>query len=63
MMTKKELSQFLLQALNMGLGALMQGETSYTKALISKLKPTAFSSFPVYQQATSSMMNYIRKSF
>lgn len=30
MMTTKELSQFLLQSLNMGLGALMQGETIQT---------------------------------
>lgn len=29
-MTKKELSQYLLQSLNMGLGTFMQGETSYT---------------------------------
>ena len=26
MMTNKELAQYLLQSLNMGLGALMQGE-------------------------------------
>ena len=31
-MTDKELSQYLLQSLNMGLGAIMQGETSYTNS-------------------------------
>ncbi|XZR26594.1 cell division protein FtsK, partial [Streptococcus canis] len=31
-MTNKELAQYLLQSLNMGLGAIMQGETSYTNS-------------------------------
>ena len=31
-MTTKELAQYLLQALNMGLGSIMQGETSYTNS-------------------------------
>lgn len=31
-MTDKELGQYLLQSLNMGLGAIMQGETSYTNS-------------------------------
>ena len=31
-MTTKELAQYLLQSLNMGLGAIMQGETSYTNS-------------------------------
>ena len=35
-MTKRELEQYLLQSLNMGLGTLMQGETSYTKENSSK---------------------------
>ncbi|MTB58604.1 AAA family ATPase [Streptococcus uberis] len=31
-MTEKELKQYLIQSLNMGLGSLMQGETSYTNS-------------------------------
>nr|WP_278925105.1 hypothetical protein [Streptococcus canis] len=31
-MTNKELAQYLLQSLNMGLGAIMQGETNYTNS-------------------------------
>ena len=31
-MTDKELAQYLLQALNMGLGSIMQGESSYTNS-------------------------------
>ena len=36
-MTKKELAQYLLQSLNMGLGAFMQGETSYTNSFDCKI--------------------------
>ena len=36
-MTNKELAQYLLQSLNMGLGALMQGETSYTNSFDTKI--------------------------
>jgi putative ftsK/spoIIIE family protein len=42
MMTTKELSQFLLQSLNMGLGALMQGETSYTNSFDIKIEADGF---------------------
>ena len=41
-MTTKELSQFLLQSLNMGLGALMQGETSYTNSFDIKIEADGF---------------------
>lgn len=46
MMTTKELSQFLLQSLNMGLGALMQGETSYTNSFDIKIKADGFLFIP-----------------
>ena len=46
MMTKKELFQSLLQALNMGLGALMQGETSYTNSFDIKIKADGFLFIP-----------------
>ena len=29
-LTQRELKQYLLQSLNMGLGSVLQGETSYT---------------------------------
>ena len=45
-MTTKELSQFLLQSLNMGLGALMQGETSYTNSFDIKIKTDGFLFIP-----------------
>lgn len=35
-MTNKELAQYLLQALNMGLGSIMEGETSYTNSFTIK---------------------------
>ena len=60
MMTTKELSQFLLQSLNMGLGALMQGETSYTNSFDIKIKTDGFL---FIQQVTSLMTSFIRKSF
>ena len=31
-MTSNEIAQYLLQALNMGLGSIMQGESSYTNS-------------------------------
>jgi len=46
MMTTKELSQFLLQSLNMGLGALMQGETSYTNSFDIKIEADGFLFIP-----------------
>ena len=45
-MTNKELAQYLLQSLNMGLGALMQGETSYTNSLDTKIMPDGFLFIP-----------------
>lgn len=61
-MTNKELAQYLLQSLNMGLGALMQGETSYTNSFDVKIMSDGFSLFHVFQQATSLMTTSIRKS-
>lgn len=45
-MTNKELEQYLLQSLNMGLGALMQGETSYTNSFDIKIMPNGFLFIP-----------------
>ncbi|GAB2021112.1 type IV secretion system DNA-binding domain-containing protein [Pseudolactococcus yaeyamensis] len=45
-MTEKELTQYLLQSLNMGLGALMQGETSYTNSFDIKVMPDGFLFIP-----------------
>ena len=45
-MTNKELAQYLLQSLNMGLGALMQGETSYTNSFDIKIMPNGFLFIP-----------------
>ena len=42
MMTNKELAQYLLQSLNMGLGALMQGESSYTNSFDTKIMSDGF---------------------
>ena len=36
-MTNKELAQYLLQSLNMGLGTLMQGESSCTSSFSIKV--------------------------
>lgn len=46
MMTNKELAQYLLQSLNMGLGALMQGETSYTNSFDTKIMSDGFLFIP-----------------
>ncbi|MCB5132272.1 hypothetical protein LGW84_09700, partial [Streptococcus mutans] len=45
-MTNKELEQYLLQSLNMGLGALMQGETSYTNSFDTKIMSDGFLFIP-----------------
>ena len=55
MMTKRELEQYLLQSLNMGLGSLMQGETSYTNSFDCKIMDDGFLFYHVYQLVTSSM--------
>ena len=46
MMTKRELEQYLLQSLNMGLGSLMQGETSYTNSFDCKIMDEGFLFLP-----------------
>ena len=45
-MTKKELEQYLLQSLNMGLGSIMQGETSYTNSFDCKIMDEGFLFLP-----------------
>lgn len=45
-MTDKELVQYLLQALNMGLGSIMQGETSYTNSFDIKIMQNGFLFIP-----------------
>lgn len=45
-MTTKELAQYLLQALNMGLGSIMQGETSYTNSFDIKIMKNGFLFIP-----------------
>ena len=45
-MTKRELEQYLLQSLNMGLGTLMQGETSYTNSFDCKIMAEGFLFLP-----------------
>ena len=45
-MTTKELAQYLLQALNMGLGSIMQGETSYTNSFDIKIMNDGFMFIP-----------------
>lgn len=45
-MTTKELAQYLLQSLNMGLGAIMQGETSYTNSFDIKIMQDDFLFIP-----------------
>ena len=45
-MTKRELEQYLLQSLNMGLGSLMQGETSYTNSFDCKIMDDGFLFLP-----------------
>ena len=45
-MTRKELEQYLLQSLNMGLGSIMQGETSYTNSFDCKVMEEGFLFLP-----------------
>ena len=45
-MTTKELAQYLLQSLNMGLGAIMQGETSYTNSFDIRIMKYGFLFIP-----------------
>ena len=46
MMTNKELAQYLLQSLNMGLGAPHAGETSYTNSFDTKIMSDGFLFIP-----------------
>mgnify|MGYP000125699566 CR=1 FL=1 len=43
---QRELEQYLLQSLNMGLGSLMQGETSYTNSFDCKIMDDGFLFLP-----------------
>ncbi len=45
-MTNRELGQYLLQSLNMGLGSIMQGETSYTNSFDCKIMEEGFLFLP-----------------
>ena len=45
-MTAKELEQYLLQSLNMALGSMMQGETSYTNSFTCKVTEEGFYFLP-----------------
>jgi Cdc6-like AAA superfamily ATPase len=46
MMTTKELAQYLLQALNMVLGSIMQGETSFSNSFAVSIKQDGFLFIP-----------------
>lgn len=59
-MTGKELEQYLLQSLNMALGSMMQGETSYTNSFTCKVTEEGFTFFLVCLQDTLLMMTYIK---
>lgn len=59
-MTAKELEQYLLQSLNMALGSMMQGETSYTNSFTCKVTEEGFTFFLACLQATLLMMTYIK---
>ena len=43
---KRELEQYLLQSLNMGLGSFLQGETSYTNSFDITVKEEGFIFIP-----------------
>lgn len=45
-MTTKELAQYLLQALNMGLGSIMQGESSFTNSFHTAIMKDGFLFIP-----------------
>lgn len=45
-MTEKELNQYLIQSLNMGIGTLMQGETSYTNSFDTTIMSNGFLFIP-----------------
>ena len=45
-MKQKDLEQYLLQSLNMALGSIMQGETSYTNSFTCQVKEDGFIFLP-----------------
>lgn len=55
-MTNRELGQYLLQSLNMGLGSIIQGETSYTNSFDCKIMEGGFLFLPRLPAVISSMM-------
>ena len=59
-MTAKELEQYLLQSLNMALGSMMQGETSYTNSFTCKVTEEGFTFFLACLQAILWTMTYIK---
>lgn len=62
-LSRNELEQYLLQSLNMALGSLIQGETSYTNSFDCRIQDDGFLFFLAYQLVTLLMMFSIRKSF
>ena len=46
LITKRELEQYLLQSLNMGLGSVLQGETSYTNSFDIVVREDGFIFIP-----------------
>lgn len=46
MTSRKELEAYLLQSLNMALGSIMQGETSYTNSFNIKIQDDGFIFIP-----------------
>lgn len=59
-MTSKDLEKYLLQSLNMALGSIMQGETSYTNSFSCKVTEEGFTFFLASLQATLLTMSYIK---
>ena len=55
--TQKELEQYLLQSLNMALGSVLQGETSYTNSFDISVKENGF----IFHQDLSLMTNCIER--
>ena len=46
-LTKGELEQYLLQSLNMALGSVLQGETSYTNSFNISIQEDGFIFVPI----------------
>ena len=62
-LTQRELEQYLLQSLNMGLGSVLQGETSTPTLLTFSSEKTALSLSLGFLVALSSMMTCIKRFF